>query len=324
MLSKEAIQVIAMMKEGWKDRPAPDPSMDPTLAALNAVYAERAQVDSPDRPAPVPDKISVTPAVADGVYGEWLTYLDAAEDKIRDKVILFLHGGGYQTGSCRSRRTMASNIGVRAKMDTFIINYRLAPEYHFPAGLDDCVTAYLWLVKKGYHPWNITVVGESAGAGLTLSMCHFLRDHDLPLPGRIVPFSPPSDLVHPTPSRIYNLPYDAMLGREISQEEIDRQVAEIKSGNGPIMSNFYVNEEEAASPYASPVRGGFEKFPKTLIEVGEKELLYDDAILIYEKMQEAGCDVTLHSWEGLFHVFALLPMPESDQVCEEIAAFARD
>ena len=323
MLSEQAKQVIAMMKSGWANRPAADPDKDPKLAAIEAVYAERAMVDNPNRIAKVPDKISVIPEMADGVYGEWLQYLNDAPDKIQDKVILFLHGGGFQTGSCLSRREMASNIGVRAKMDTFIINYRLAPEYKWPAGLMDCVTAFIWLLKKGYKPENITVIGESAGAAYTLTMCHYLRDHYLPLPGRICPFSPPADLLHKTDAWFTNLPNDAMLGRNASEEEIAELLEKAHNDELPFGNILFCTEEEAASPYVSPVRGSFKGFPKTLIEAGAYELLADDARWIYEKMTEEGVDVKLHMWDELFHVFALLPMPESDEVCEEIAAFAR-
>lgn len=322
MLSEQAKQVIAGMKKNWENRPTADPDKDPKLAAIEAVYAERAMVDNPKRPCTIPDKISVVPEVADGVYGEWLRYLEIAPEKIRDRVILFLHGGGFQTGSCLSRREMAANIGARAHMDTFIINYRLAPENPFPAGMDDCVTAFIWLVKQGYKPENITVVGESAGACLSLNICHFLRDHYLPLPGRIVPFSPLADQIDVYESRIYNLPNDAMLGRNVSEEEIRQMLEDLHAGKLPPAHSLYVTPEQGESPYASPIRGTFAGFPKTLIEVGEYELLYDDAVAIHEKMVKEGVDVKLHSWPELFHVFALLPMPEADEVCQEIAEFA--
>ena len=77
MLSEEAKRVIDMMKAGWANRPAPDPDKDPKLAAIEGIYAERAMVDSPARIVKVPDRISVIPEMADGVYGEWLRYLEA-------------------------------------------------------------------------------------------------------------------------------------------------------------------------------------------------------------------------------------------------------
>lgn len=324
MLSEEAKQVINMMKAGWANRPAPDPDKDPKLAAIEGIYAERAMVDSPARVVKVPDRISVIPEMADGVYGEWLRYLEADPEKSRDKVILFLHGGGFQTGSCLSRREMASKISAYGKMDTFIINYRLAPEYRFPAGLDDCVTAFLWLLKKGYRPGDITVVGESAGANLCLCLSHYLRDHYFPMPGRIVPFSPVVELLDMYESRITKLPVDAMMGRSVSEEEIQEMLEELHSGNWPAGHSLYVTEEEGKSPYASPIRGDFSVFPRMLIEVGGDELLYDDACVLYEKAKSQGADVRLHVWEGLFHVFALFDMPETEAVLREIAEFAKE
>lgn len=324
MLSEQAKEIIGFLKGHWSERMVQDPDMDPRLAALMAIYEERSRDDEPFNTMPFPDRLAVVPELADGVYGEWLTYLDELPDKNNDKVILFLHGGAFQTGSCKSRREMAAKIGLRAKMDTFIINYRLAPENPYPAGLMDCVTSFIWLLKKGYNPKNITVVGESAGAALAICMCHYMRDHYLPLPGKICPFSAPADLGEYTSSRIYNLPNDALLGREISQEDIEKGLEELKNGTYKKDISFYCKEEETSSPYVSPIRGDFYDFPKTLLEVGEKELLYEDSLLLYEKMKEQGADVKLHVWEDLFHVFALLPMPESDEVCMEIAEFAAE
>lgn len=321
MVSEEAKQIIEMMKKGWEKRQTPDPKKDPKLAAIEGIYAERAMVDDPNIPRNLPEKVTVVPQMADGVYGEWLRYLEEDLEKRRDRVILFLHGGGFQTGSCLSRRKMAAKISRYAKVDTFMINYRLVPEYKFPAGLEDCVTAFVWLLKKGYHPDQITVVGESAGANLCLSMSHYLRDHYLPMPGKIVPFSPVVELLETYESRIRNLPKDAMMGRTITEQEIEELLEKLHAGELPKGHSLYVTEEEGRSPYASPIRGDFSNFPKMLIEVGADEILYDDAVKLYEKAKAQGAEVRLHEWEGLFHVFALFPMPETEQVLKEIADF---
>lgn len=325
MLSEQAKQVIAMlMSHRAAATEAKKTDKDPELEAIESIYAERKLVDNPDRIVKLPDKISVIPEMADGVYGEWLRYLEEDPEKIPDRVILFLHGGGFQTGSCLSRCEMAARIGVFARMDTYIINYRLAPENKFPAGLCDCVTAFIWLLKKGYHPGKITVIGESAGANLCLCLSHYLRDHYLPMLGRVVPFSPVVELNDVYESRIRNLPTDAMLGCNITETEIQAMLDQLHNGTYQRPHSLYVTGEEGKSPYASPIRGDFSVFPKMLIEVGADELLYDDAYALYHKAREQGADVKIHEWEGLFHVFALFEMPETDEVSKEIAAFARE
>lgn len=324
MLSEEARQIIERMKANWVNKPTADPEKTPNLVAIEEIYAERARVDDPKRIVKVPDRISVIPEMADGVYGEWLHYLEEDSEKQKNKVILFLHGGGFQTGSCLSRREMASKISVCGKLDTFIINYRLAPEYKFPAGLDDCVTAFLWLLKKGYHPGNITVVGESAGANLCLCMSHYLRDHYFPMPGKIVAFSPVVELADMYESHITKLPTDAMMGRNVTREELLEMLDMLHNGKWPAEHSMYVTEEERKSPYASPIRGNFYMFPKMLIEVGGDEVLYDDACELYDKAKSQGTDVRIHVWEGLFHVFALFDMPETEAVLKEIADFAKE
>ncbi len=324
MVSKEAqvaIDQLVANKIAKKKRQAQDNSV---MAQAEAVFAERREGLEKGRRTPVPDKLSVKYDCADGVNGEWLRYLGADPEKIPEKVILFVHGGGFASGSALSRRALAGRIALKAKVDSFSIDYRQFPEYKFPAALDDCATAFLWLMKKGYAPENIVLFGESAGGNLALALPHYLKDHHFPLPGGVCSFSPVVEMLAPYDSHITRANRDAMIGDVFDDSEIPERLEKFRNGENAHLALSYFTKEDGASPYASPIRGDFTGYPRLMLQVGTEELLYDDAVETYKKATAAGVDVTLHEWEGMFHVFALFECPETDAVCQEIGQFIRN
>src|SRR6056297_2764333 len=132
------------------------------------------------------DVVSQNPTM----YAEWLIHKDSP----KDKVILYIHGGGFMSGSCLTHRGHVSKIVMGTGITALLFDYCLAPEHPFPAALDDCVTAYLYLLEKGYSPENIVICGESAGGTLTLSTLKALRDNGIPFPKAAVSISPVTDL----------------------------------------------------------------------------------------------------------------------------------
>ncbi|HEY5561203.1 MAG TPA: alpha/beta hydrolase [Clostridiaceae bacterium] len=326
MLSKEAQQVIQMLRKGKEAseitrKDSINGKVDPLLIEIQGIYAERKMVDENARKVPLKDKLTLIPNNADGVSGEWLQYLNTDPEKQKDKVILFLHGGGFNTGSALARRFMTGNIVCNAKVDAFSIDYRRCPEYKFPAHLEDCVTTFLWLLKKGYSPKNIIIIGESAGANLALCISLYLKDHYFPTPGGVCVFSPFVDFDGRYDSRITRTNRDPMLGSFFPESEIDN-ILQIYRSTEPIPC-LYCSVEEMKSPYVSPILGDFTDFPKLSIHVGSEELLYDDAIVLEKKAIAAGVQVTLHEWEGMFHCFPIFDTPEGDEACMEIGKFVR-
>lgn len=322
VLSKEAVQVIETLSaskraatEAAKENAVQ--SKDPLLSQIEGIFKERHMLEEMVKKQPLPEYLTLESACADGVPGEWLHPLEHDPNRMADKVLLFIHGGGFNTGSAASRRNMTANIVRRCGVSSFSIDYRCCPEYRYPAHLDDCVTAYLWLLKQGYAPQNITVFGESAGANLALSMTHYLKAHYFPMPGKVCVFSPAVDLTDPFPSRITRVNRDPMLGLYLTEEEMAK-----RSGRPfHAMRSLYCSWEEMKSPYCSPIHGDFHGFPKLMVNVGTEEILYDDAVALVKKAKEAGVEVCFREWEGLFHVFPLFDMPESDEACQEIANF---
>jgi len=327
MPSHEAINLINKLMDEKRILMKAPREQNPLLAEYRRIYEERQAVDRAGRETPLGDRLALTEVLADGVRSEWLRLPDHDPAKIKDRVMLFLHGGGFTTGSAVSRRAFCANITRKACVDSFSINYRQAPEYRYPSSLEDCVSAYLWLLKSGYAPERITVVGESAGATLALSLVHFLRDHYFPLPGGVCAYSPAVDINYNPllESHVRNFNKDALIGAPVSDDVIEAMLAAFRSGKEPpefsAFREMYITEEEARTAYASPIMGNYSGFPRLMIQTGECDMLLDDALILHRKAESAGVDTLLHVWEGLFHVFAFFDMPESEALCGEIAEF---
>ncbi len=328
MVSKEAQAIIDSLRAGKKAgfearRAVAESGQNPLLAEIEGIYRQRREGDENARNRPLPDGLTLSYTNADGVPGEWLRTLPIDPGKLPERAILFLHGGGFTTGSALSRRFMAAGIAHHAKVDSFAINYRKCPEYRFPAHLMDCVTAFLWLVKEGYRPEHITVIGESAGANLAVCLPLFLRDRGLPVPGGVCAVSPVVDLDGRYDSRVLRANRDPMIGEFFDEDRLEDILREFKTASAQPDLSLYCTPEECKSPYASPIHGDFTGFPRLMIQVGTEEILYDDSIELEKKAREAGVDVKLHIWPELFHCFSLFDMPEGDEVRREIAAFVR-
>ena len=232
-------------------------------------------------------------------------------ENARNKVILQLHGGGYigpMKNAYRRFSIMYSKCGNGCHVLT--IDYRVAPEYPYPAALVDAVTAYRWLLEeKEYDPLDIVIGGDSAGGGLALGLCHYLKDHEMPLPAGIVAMSPWTDLALTGESYETNFENDPLFG---------------KTKDSMIYNCPYLTgKEDRTDPYVSPLYGDFTGFPPVLFQVGDQEMLLSDTLLASEKAKEAGVKVKTSVYEGMFHVFqmGLHLFPESRQAWEEVHKF---
>ena len=254
----------------------------------------------------VPADVEMAPLSADGVEAEFLS----APGADSDKAVLYLHGGGYAIGSIKSHRYLMQNISRASGARTLGINYSLAPENPFPAAIHDAATAYRWLIKQGFEPGKLAIAGDSAGGGLTLATLLYLRDQGDPLPAAGVCISPWTDMTCSAESYT-------------TRRDIDPMVL----GNGlEKMADFYVGENDKRNPLASPVFADMAGMPPLLIHVGGREVLYDDAITVYENAKKAGVDVELLDEPELFHVWhAFAPMLEEGQAAvDQIGVYLRN
>lgn len=224
-------------------------------------------------------------------------------------VVMQLHGGGYVNAFKTQYRRMAQWYSEAYNYaDVLSIDYRVAPENSFPAPLEDAAEAYRWLLENGYRSENIIVAGDSAGGGLALVLCLYLRDEGMPLPAGLICMSPWTDLTMSNPSYKDNYEKDIIIG--------DTQ-------NSIIVDNPYLENVDTSDPYMSPLFGDPTGLPPILIQVGTNEMLYDDSRLFCEKARQAGVKVRLTEYEDMFHVFQLCgPMlDESKAAWEEIEEF---
>lgn len=247
--------------------------------------------------------LDCTPLDAGGVPVEWVVPPAARPER----VIFYLHGGSYNSGSIQSHRSLAANIANAAKARALVIEYRLAPEHRFPAALEDAVSAYRWLVSNGVSHNQVVVAGDSAGGGLALALLVYLRDQGTPLPLGCVCLSPWTDLVCQGESWVQNARKDILLAPEPL-----RQSAEL-----------YLAGADPRNPLASPLYADLKGLPPLLIQVGSEELILSDATGLADRAQAAGVQVTLEVWQGMQHEWHFTSglIPEGQQAIDAIGAF---
>ena len=237
------------------------------------------------------------------IEAEWITPPGAASDR----VVLYLHGGGYVMGSIATHRATIARIARASKAKALALEYRLAPEHKFPAAVEDSVAAYQWLLAQGYKPGKIVIAGDSAGGGLTLATLLSIRDQKLPMAAAGVAISPWADMEGTGDSFKTRAHRDPMVG----------------SGNLGGMAKHYIGSGDPRHPLASPIHADFRGVAPLLIQVGDAETLLDDSNKVAARAKEHGVKVDLEVWDDMFHVwhaFAKI-LPEGQQAIDKIGKF---
>ena len=252
---------------------------------------------------PAGDDVTATPVDAGGIPAEWVR----AGDREGDGVILYLHGGGYVMGSLLTHRKLAGDLARASGARVLLLDYRLAPEHALPAGIDDGVAAYRWLLAEGVEPAKIAIGGDSAGGGLTVAVLLALRDAGIALPGAGVCISPWANLMLDAPSIETRADRDPVVNRQSLQRFRD----------------WYVAGTDPRAALASPVFADLRGLPPLLIHVGDAEILLDDARALADRAEASGVDVTLEIWPDMVHVWHIFAgrVPEATAAVERIGAF---
>lgn len=291
MASPQLQQTLDMFKEmGAKMAEAKD------INAMRAIMIE----------AQAPAGVTCTPVEAGGVSAEW----HVADGADQDKVILYVHGGGYVMGSAGSHRDMTSRLSQAAGARVLSLNYRLAPEHPFPAPVDDSVAAYRWLLGQGIPAANIAIAGDSAGGGLALAALIAIRDAGEPVPAAGIGISPWVDMEGTGESMTTRAAVDPVVQKE-----------------GLLgMAQLYLGGADPKNPLAAPLHANLAGLPPLLIQVGDSETLLDDATRITERARKADVDVTLKVWDEMPHVWHLFApiLPEGQRAIEEIGTFFKE
>jgi monoterpene epsilon-lactone hydrolase len=234
---------------------------------------------------PLAEGATAEAVVAKGVPAEW-TVTPSAD---ASRVILYLHGGGYVSGSIASHRSMVSELGLASGARTLALGYRLAPEAPFPAAPDDAMAGYRFLVESGIAPRNIVLAGDSAGGGLVMATLVALRDAGAPMPAGGFVISPWVDLEQTGPSIAAKEAADPMIGKAYLDD----------------LASKYLNGADPRLPRASPLLADLHGLPPLLIQVGTAETLLDDATRLAAKAGAADVRVTLSAWPEMIHVWHL-------------------
>jgi phosphinothricin tripeptide acetyl hydrolase len=276
-----------------------------SLLDAATVAEQRAAIEGFAAAFPLPADVRCERTKVGDIPAEWIRPNGSA----RDGAILYLHGGGYSIGSIDSHRTMIASIARATGVQALAIDYRLAPECPFPAAVEDATSAYRWILEQGIAPHRLAIAGDSAGGGLTVATLVALRDDKVRLPAAAVCVSPWVDLEGIGTSMTERAERDPI----INKKGLLRFAA------------AYLGTTHCRTPLAAPLYADLSGLPPMLIQVGEAEALYDDAIRLAERAQKAGVDVTLASWPEMFHVWHFFaPMlAEGRKAIEEIGTFIR-
>jgi epsilon-lactone hydrolase len=252
---------------------------------------------------PLPDDVRPEELDAGGVPAVRLTPSGA----VPGRALMYLHGGGFVLGSPESVTTPAARAARVARARAFLPRYRLAPEHVYPTMVEDVVTAYLWLVEDGMPPEGIVIAGESAGGGLVCAVLLALLDGGHPLPAAAVAISPMVDFEFKGASWQANADKDGFVTHEL------------------VLQNVPMFLPDGNPAKASPVNHDLTGLPPLLIQVGDHEVIRDDAIAFAEKATAAEVDVTLEVWPHMIHLWHNFSyLPEAQRALERIGRFVEE
>jgi monoterpene epsilon-lactone hydrolase len=257
--------------------------------------------------AKLPKDVKLDHINIEGMESVWISVPESEPDK----VVLYLHGGGYMEGSLTSHQDLAMRISRAAKVKVLVVGYRLAPEHPFPAAVEDAVKSYLWLIEdQKINPNKIVIAGDSAGGGLTLVTLIKLRDENISMPAAGVCLSPWTDLALTGESLIRNAKVDPFL----------------KFYDMVFMAELYVGDNDPKNPYISPLYADPHDLPPILLHVGTAELIEDDSTRFAEKAKKEGVDITLEVFDNMIHVFQAFAdwAPEGQEAIEKIGKYIQE
>ena len=225
----------------------------------------------------------------------------------RSKVILYCHGGGYTSGNLGYARVLAAKMASATGYEVLAFQYRLAPEFPYPAALEDALEAWEYLMHQGWGAKDVIVAGDSAGGNLALELTLALKEDGRFLPGRLVLFSPWTDMTASGASYTQREALDPML--------TNRYIHSVRSAYAP--------DADYSQPRFSPLFADLSGLPPTLIQVWERKILYSDSQQLQEAMISAGIPCVLQSWPDMWHVFQMFPLKSAGEAMASMEKFLR-
>ena len=263
-------------------------------------------------------KSAFVPVDAGGVPAEWVIAPGADESRR----VLYIHGGGFVVGSPKSHRTITNRFSEITGCAVLAIDYRLMPEHHYNDCIEDCRTAYRWILENGPGgPGEIRqlfIGGDSAGGNLGLSLTAWIRDERLRVPEAVVALSPLTDITFSGASLGGNLDSDPML--KPFMKPLTRLPRFIKS-----WYVYWTYRVRPCSPVVSPLLGDLSGLPPTLVQASEAEMLLDDARRYVYKACASGSPAKLQTWSDMVHIWQIFDpqLPQAAEAWDEIGKFLK-
>ncbi|KAK4505753.1 hypothetical protein PRZ48_003718 [Zasmidium cellare] len=270
-------------------------------------FLERCVYDQVHQAAAEPTGVTYENTVAAGRPCLWIR----PENASPKHAMLFMHGGGFSFGSPNGHRKMSAHLAKACNVAALSVDYRLAPENPYPAGIDDCVNAYKFLLEQGFKPEHIVVAGDSCGGGLSASVPLSAQKQGLPLPGAVVSLSPSYDLTNDLESMKTNNDVDVL--------QSEAFVA--------MLGDRFTNGDQALKkdPIVSPLYADLDGLPPHWISCGGYDMLLDSGKKFAEKAKAAGVEVVLEIHEGQQHVMEFMAgkAPEANESIRRIGEWVQ-
>ena len=256
--------------------------------------------------ATVPDGITIAQTYAGGCRAYW----NDPDGGALDAVLLYLHGGGYVTGSPRSHERLVGHLATAVGCRALSLDYRLAPEHPHPAAVEDATAAYKWLLEQGYSPEKVAISGDSAGGGLAIAALVPIREKGLPQPAAAAALSPWTDLEATGASVTANADVDLMVTMDLMLEMVEH----------------FLDGQNARLPLVSPIHADLQGVAPLYIQVGGDEMLLDDSTRVAENAEAAGVEVKLDVFPEMQHVFQgfVGNVPEATEAVERLGVWLRE
>jgi epsilon-lactone hydrolase len=250
-----------------------------------------------------PAAATFEPAQIGPLKGEWMRCPHSSPNRL----ILYFHGGGYIAGSPKSHRSLIARLAQSAESAVFALDYRLAPEFSFPAAVRDGIDVYRQIMAKGVSASSIVFAGDGSGGGLAFAVLHAARNAKLALPSGCVAMSPWADLSLSGWSLMKNADRDALLSWELLF----------------VSARHYLKKTNPSDPYASPAFANFRGYPPIMVHAGSAEILRDDASKLGDRAADAAIPVSVEIYDGMQHVFQASDVPEARVSLQRLGQFVR-
>lgn len=255
---------------------------------------------------PLPDDVKIDRIKMGNVPAVLVT----PENYQGDTTVFYIHGGGYVSGNAMMYVNLAAKFAHQLNAKVFIPDYRLAPEFPYPTPVTDTFDAYHWLVENGCNTGKLTIMGDSAGGAMVITMMVKARNEGIALPAVAVALSPWANIENDSRSMRNRNKLDPFVSKEILDA----------------MAETFLNGIHPSDPDASPLFADVRNLSPTFILIGENEVMLSDAIDLARNLAENRVRVNLEVWPGLFHVWPQYGpnLKESDQAIRNILRFIND